>query len=183
MIHWRLEKNASFFSPSISQMKSTQRLISLAIFWHCQLADLLQFFPLGLLFYTNSWSCPDFGKFCSILQFARLIRKQWRGLSWIITLYFPWFHVIFSIYGASGSNYLDIVIASFGFSFYYCRQWQVVSCWNYISTPYLSISRLALVNACKFPIHSFILGFCWQLIVEVDRIIVFWLSCVGLIAR
>lgn len=116
-----------FFFPSISQTKSTQinficYLVTLSI------SSSTSIFFLGLLFSTNSWSCPDFDKFCFILQFARLIRKQWRGLSWIITLYdaefgfcalhlsyFPWFHVIFLIYGASDSNYLDIAIASLGF--------------------------------------------------------------------
>ena len=37
--------------------------------------------------YLNILGCLNFSEFCYILQFARLIPKQWRALLWTIILY------------------------------------------------------------------------------------------------
>lgn len=159
MIHWRLTKVYLF-----NFLTKFVFVIFFLVLWGRLLKDLyfIGYF-VTLLFYSNTCSCLDFDDFCSILQFPRLILKWSRGLLWIIILYdllieFSALHLSYSlcgfilsliIYDALALDYLDIVIALLGFSFY-CRQWQMVSCWNFLSTQYLSISRLAVVDVCNW---------------------------------
>jgi len=125
-----ISRRTSNFSPSIAIL---YKLLELSWFWQ-------------ILFYTSV--CETYSE--AVKRAVVDHHTVWHG-DWILCSSF----ILFSMISCHFFNLwcirfklFGIVIASFGFSFY-CRQWQVVSCWNCISTPYLSISRLALVNACK----------------------------------